>query len=124
SRMSSPGAATTMNCAFVPLTWGKVRESCSRPACDSVPGIEKLLSVPAPRTRAPPPAMPSTRSQLTSTGQGCRNDQRPSEDRRVDTRPPRQFDTQVYSVRTCIVSRRKDRMLCTGCEHRTAVLEE
>src|SRR5699024_6062235 len=74
-----------MNCAFVPLTWGNERESCSRPSCASVPGIENELSVPCCRTAAPPPAAARMISQATSTRHGWRNDQRPSDDRSVDT---------------------------------------
>ena len=75
-------------CALVPLACGKVRLSCSMPACDSVPGIEKELSVPCPSVTAPAPAMPSRSSHEISTRHGWRYDQRPREYSNVDTTPP------------------------------------
>ena len=76
-------------CALVPLACGNVRFSCSMPAWDSVPGIEKELSVPCPNMTAPTPAMPSSSSHEMSTRHEWRYDQRPSAYRRVDTAPPR-----------------------------------
>ena len=43
---SSPSAVTITICALVPLACGNERPSCWMPAWDSVPGIEKELSVP------------------------------------------------------------------------------
>ena len=67
SSTRSPSAATTMNCALVPLACGNVRLSCSSPSWASVPGIENELSVPWPSSTAPAPPSPSSRSHAIST---------------------------------------------------------
>ena len=71
--------------ALAPLTCGKVRESISRPACDSVPGIANVLSVPLAKSATPPPASTRMSSQAERTRHGWRNDQRPRVYRNVDT---------------------------------------
>lgn len=71
--------------ALAPLTCGNVRESISSPAWDSVPGIEKVLSVPLANSATPPPASARMSSQADRTRHGWRNDQRPRVYRKVDT---------------------------------------
>ena len=53
-------SATTTISAVAPLTWGNVPLSWSRARCDSVPGMVKALSSPAPSVPAPSPQSAST----------------------------------------------------------------
>ena len=51
-RTLCPGGTTTINCAVVPLAWGKVRLSESRAIWDSVPGsLDFLVELPAQQAR-------------------------------------------------------------------------